>query len=123
MSSLSAFFSSLFPSLSPWTYVVLGGLCEVLWSVGLKYTDGFTRPLPSLGVGIALAASMWLLALGVRDLPIGTAYAVWVGIGVIGAALAGAVLFGEGLSFARVFFLVLLVASIVGLGLSSPARG
>jgi quaternary ammonium compound-resistance protein SugE len=108
---------------SPWTCVVLAGVCEVLWSVGLKYTVGFTKPLPSVGVGVALAASMWLLSLGVRDLPIGTAYAAWVGIGVIGTTLAAAVLFGEALSLPRVLFLLLLVASIVGLELTSPHRG
>jgi quaternary ammonium compound-resistance protein SugE len=107
-----------------WILLIIAGLLEVCWAVGLKYTDGFRRPLPSLLVGLAIIASMVLLALAARTLPIGTAYAVWVGIGALGAAILGVALFGEPLSFARLLFLLLLVIAIVGLKLtSSPAGG
>ena len=99
----------------PWVHLVVAGLLEVVWSVGLKYTEGFTRPLPSVVVGSAIAASMWLLARAARDIPIGTAYAVWVGIGALGAVAAGILLFGESRSPARLAFAALLVVSIVGL--------
>jgi quaternary ammonium compound-resistance protein SugE len=94
-------------------------LFEVAWAIGLKYTDGFTRWVPSLLTLAALAMSMLLLSLGARTLPIGTAYAVWVGIGSVGAAVLGMVLFSEPTTPARVMFLTLLVVSLVGLKLSS----
>jgi len=99
----------------PWIALVVAGLLEVCWAVGLKYTDGFRRPLPSLLVIAAIAASMFLLSWAARTLPIGTAYAVWVGIGAFGAAILGIVLFDEPLNASRVGFLVLLLVSIVGL--------
>jgi quaternary ammonium compound-resistance protein SugE len=104
-----------------WLYLVVAGLLEVGWAVGLKYTDGFRRPAPTAATVSAMVASMWLLAHAARTLPIGTAYAVWVGIGATGAALLGALLFGEPLTAWRSVFLVLLVASIVGLRLTTPA--
>ena len=107
------------PGSSSWLSLVLAGLLEVVWSLGLKYTHGFTRPLPSLITGSAIVGSMLLLARAARTLPIGTAYAVWVGIGVVGAALGGVVLFHEPATPLRVAFLVLLVASIVGLEATS----
>ena len=103
----------------PWIALVLAGLLEVCWAVGLKYTDGFRKPLPSLLVILAIAASMFLLGWAARTLPIGTAYAVWVGIGACGAAILGIVLFGEPVTPARVGFLVLLLVSIVGLKATS----
>jgi len=102
-----------------WTLLVIAGLLETGWAVGLKYTEGFTRPLPTVLTALAIAASMGLLGLAARDLPIGTAYAVWVGIGSIGAVVLGVVLFGEPLGPARVGFLLLLVVAIVGLRLTS----
>ena len=102
-----------------WALLVVAGLLEVCWAVGLKYTDGFTRPLPSVLTAAAIAASMLLLARAAREIPIGTAYAVWVGIGALGAAILGAALFREPLGAARVACLVMLVASIVGLKLTS----
>jgi quaternary ammonium compound-resistance protein SugE len=105
-----------------WVYLFLAGLLEVGWAVGLKYTDGFTRPLPSLLTGGAIVASMLLLSLAVRTIPIGTAYGVWVGIGAVGAAVLGVVLFGEPRNPARVLFLGLLAVSIVGLMLTTPER-
>jgi quaternary ammonium compound-resistance protein SugE len=107
-----------------WVLLVVAGLLEVCWSVGLKYTEGFTRLWPSVLVGVALSASMWLLATAARTLPIGTAYGVWVGIGALGAAILGMVLFREPATPARLFFLALLLVSIIGLKLTGgPAAG
>ncbi|WP_242392846.1 quaternary ammonium compound efflux SMR transporter SugE [Anaeromyxobacter oryzisoli] len=104
-----------------WVVLVIAGVLEAVWSLGLKYTHGFTRPLPSVLTGTAIVASMLLLARAARTLPIGTAYAVWVGIGVVGAAIGGVVLFGETMPAPRVVFILLLVVSIVGLKLTSAA--
>jgi quaternary ammonium compound-resistance protein SugE len=98
-----------------WVVLIVAGILEVGWAVGLKYTDGFTRPLPSVLTAAAIVASMGLLSLAARTLPIGTAYAVWVGIGAVGAAVLGMVLFDEPRNPGRLFFLALLVISIVGL--------
>lgn len=105
-----------------WILLVIAGLLEVCWAVGLKSTQGFTRLVPSIFVGAALVASMWLLALAVRNLPIGTAYAVWVGIGAAGAAIASVVFLGESMSLGRALFLALLVISIIGLKMTSPGH-
>lgn len=103
-----------------WLYLLLAGVLEASWAVGLKYTDGFTRPIPTaLTVG-AIVASMWLLGIATRDLPIGTAYAVWVGIGATGAAILGVVLFDEPLTLARAACLALMATGIVGLKLTAP---
>lgn len=104
-----------------WLYLVLAGLLEVVWAVGLKYTEGFTRLGPSLLTAGAMAGSFYLLSLAMRSLPLGTAYGVWVGIGAVGAAIAGMVLFKEPASLLRVVSLVLVMAGIVGLKLSSAA--
>jgi quaternary ammonium compound-resistance protein SugE len=101
--------------MSPWLILFIAGLLEVCWAVGLKYTDGFRRLVPSVFVLVALAASMVLLSWAARSLPIGTAYAVWVGIGALGAAVLGIVLFKEPVTPARLGFLTLLIVSIVGL--------
>ena len=105
----------------PWLKLVLAGLLEAGWAIGLKYTQGFTRPVPSALTIAAIAASMWLLASAAKSIPIGTAYAVWVGIGATGAAILGVVLFHEPLTAARGFFLALLVVAILGLKLTAPA--
>lgn len=102
-----------------WLVLIIAGLLEVVWSVGLKYTQGFTRPAPSIITGAAIVASMILLAHAARTLPIGTAYAVWVGVGVLGAAIGGAVLFHEAMPPLRIAFLVLLLVAIVGLKLTA----
>ena len=94
-----------------WVMLVIAGLFEVGWSIGLKYTEGFTRVMPTVLTLVALSASMVLLSLAVRTLPIGTAYAVWVGIGALGAAVLGIVLFHEPVTPARVFFLALLLVA------------
>lgn len=106
----------------PWVTLVLAGLLEIVWAVGLKFSHGFTRFWPSVLTVIAFTGSLGLLAMSTRSLPLGTAYAVWVGIGSMGAAIAGIVLFREPVTLGRVLFLALLLLSIVGLKLtSSPA--
>jgi quaternary ammonium compound-resistance protein SugE len=97
--------------------LLLAGLLEVAWAVGLKYTDGFTRPWPTAATLVAMIGSVVLLALAVRTLPLGTAYAVWTGIGTAGAVLLGIMLFQEPATLARLFFVGLIVAGIVGLKL------
>jgi quaternary ammonium compound-resistance protein SugE len=105
--------------MSAWTILVVAGLFEVCWAIGLKYTEGFTRIVPSAFTLITLAASMYLLARAAQSLPIGTAYAVWVGIGTVGATLLGILLFKEPMTLARLGFTTLLVVSIVGLKFTS----
>ena len=104
-----------------WTYLIIAGVLETGWAIGLKYTEGFTKLIPSLLTGIALAGSMYLLALAAKTLPIGTAYGVWVGIGALGAAILGIILFQEPVTAGRLFFLVLLLVSIIGLKITSGA--
>lgn len=105
--------------MNPWITLVFAGLLEICWALGLKSTHGFTKLWPSVFVGGALVGSMFLLAVAVKHLPIGTAYAVWVGIGVAGAAVISTVFMGEAMSPARAIFLGLLVISIVGLKFTS----
>ncbi len=106
-----------------WLLVVVAGLLETGWSVGLKYTDGFRRPLPTFLTLVGILASLTLMAIAVRTLPIGTAYGVWVGIGALGAAVLGIVLLGEPATASRLFFLGLLLIAIVGLKFTSaPSR-
>jgi len=100
-----------------WALLLAAGLLEVAWAVGLKYTDGFTRPWPTAATVAAMIGSVVLLALAVRTLPLGTAYAVRTGIGTAGAVLLGIVLFQEPATLARLFFVGLIVAGIVGLKL------
>ena len=104
--------------MNPWVLLFVAGLLETGWAVGLKYSQGFTRLWPSLWTVGALVSSMFLLGLAVRQLPIGTAYPVWVGIGALGAALFGMLWLGESASPARVAMLVLLVIAIAGLKLT-----
>jgi quaternary ammonium compound-resistance protein SugE len=104
-----------------WILLVVAGLLEVVWSVGLKYTEGFTRLWPSVVTVAAMLASITLLGIAMKELPVGTAYAVWVGIGAVGAALMGIWLFGESASLPKLVSLGLIVAGIVGLKLSAPA--
>lgn len=106
--------------LSAWITLFAAGLLEICWAVGLKYTEGFTRLYPSIFTVVTLAASMLLLAKAAQTLPIGTAYAVWVGIGAVGAGILGIFLFKEPVTFARVLFLSLLVVSIIGLKMTAP---
>ena len=105
---------------NPWITLSVAGLLEVGWAVGLKYADGFTKPWPSALTLAAMVASVWLLSQVARHLPIGTAYAVWTGIGAAGTALVGIFYYGEPAATLRLVFLLLLIGSIVGLKLVSP---
>ena len=98
-----------------WVWLTAAGLLEVLWAVCLKYTEGFTRPWPSAITLAAMAASVYCLAVAVRTIPIGTGYAVWTGIGAVGVAILGMVLFGESRELVRIGFILLIVAGIAGL--------
>lgn len=104
-----------------WIYLIIAGLLEICWAVGLKYTEGFTKLWPSVFTLVTLAASMLLLAKAANTLPIGTAYAIWVGIGAFGAAVLGIALFGESVSVMRLVFLGLLIVAIIGLKMTSGA--
>lgn len=105
----------------PWIILVLAGLFEIGWAIGLKYTEGFTRLWPSVGTIAAMAISLGLLGVAVKSLPVGTAYAVWVGVGAVGTAILGIVLLGEPANAGRLASLGLIVAGIIGLKLASAA--
>jgi len=102
-----------------WIFLSVAGLFEIGWAVGLKYTDGFSRPVPSALTVLAMIGSFWLLALALRSIPLGTAYAVWTGIGAVGTAALGILLFAEPVSALRLASIGLIVAGIVGLKLVS----
>lgn len=104
---------------SAWIILSIAGLLEVCWAIGLKYTHGFTKLGPSIFTVVCLALSMFLLAKASQVLPIGTAYAIWVGIGALGASIVGILLLKEPASAARIIFLIMLLVSIVGLKLSA----
>lgn len=101
-----------------WTYLVIAGLLEVAWALGLKASQGFTRPLPSLLTVLAMVASFYLLAQAMKVLPVGTAYAIWVGIGAVGTVLLGMLIYGDSASPLRLVSLVLILAGLVGLKLA-----
>ena len=103
----------------PWIILVVAGILEAGWAVGLKYTNGFTKPVPSILTGLGIVGSMYLLAVAARSLPISTAYPVWVGIGTLGAVLLGMFLLGEPATPMRIFFRALLTVAIVGLKCTS----
>jgi quaternary ammonium compound-resistance protein SugE len=102
-----------------WFILVLAGLLEVVWAVGLKYTQGFTKAMPSTITVAAMIASVVLLGIAMKELPVGTAYGIWVGIGALGAAILGMMLFGESASPVKLASLALIVAGIVGLKISA----
>jgi quaternary ammonium compound-resistance protein SugE len=106
-----------------WLILFIAGLCEVAWAVGLKYTDGFSRLGPSLATVVAMIVSVVLLGWSLKVLPLGTAYAVWTGIGAVGTAVLGMILFGESREVARLLCIVLIVAGIAGLKLLTPGNG
>jgi len=105
----------------PWLLLLLAGLFEIAWAVGLKYSEGFTRPLASTITVVAMLISVVLLGLAMKSLPVGTSYAVWVGIGALGTALLGVLLFDEPLTAGRVLSFALILAGVVGLKLATPA--
>ncbi len=102
-----------------WLILIIAGILEAAWAVGLKYTDGFTKPLPSILTIAGIVVSLFMLSIAARTLPIGTAYAVWVGIGAAGAATLGILLLGEPAHPSRLFFLALLLISIIGLKITT----
>ncbi|MBX9823965.1 MAG: quaternary ammonium compound efflux SMR transporter SugE [Xanthobacteraceae bacterium] len=103
-----------------WLFLFVAGLLEIGWAVGLKYTAGFTRPVPTVLTVLSMAASLGLLGIALRTLPLGTAYAIWTGVGTIGTAILGIFLFAESASAARLACIGLIVAGIAGLKLVSP---
>lgn len=103
-----------------WIYLIIAGLLEVGWAVGLKYTEGWTRLLPSVLTGSAMIVSFYLLSQALKTIPIGTGYAIWTGIGAVGAAILGMLVFGESRDVARIICILLIVAGIVGLKVFSP---
>ena len=105
--------------MNAWLMLVVAGLLEVGWAIGLKYTEGFTRPVPTVATIAAMVASVALLGVAMKTLPVGTAYAVWVGVGAVGTAALGMVLFNEPATVGRLVSLGLIVAGIVGLKLAS----
>ena len=102
-----------------WTYLFIAGLLECGWAIGMKYTEGFSKPIHSILVLIVMAASIWLLSLSMKTIPVGTAYAVWTGIGATGVATIGMIFLGESREVIRIVCLLLIVAGIVGLKLFS----
>lgn len=102
-----------------WIYLAVAGLFECAWAIGLKYTDGFTKLVPSLLTVSAMIVSFWLLSIAMKTIPIGTAYAVWTGIGAVGVAILGMFLFGESRDIMRVICLLLIISGLVGLRLVS----
>jgi quaternary ammonium compound-resistance protein SugE len=104
----------------PWIILLLAGLFEVGWAIGLKYTDGFSKLWPTVGTVAAMAISLGLLGIAMKSLPVGTAYAIWVGVGAVGTVILGIVLFQEPLNALRVISVALIVAGLVGLKLATP---
>jgi quaternary ammonium compound-resistance protein SugE len=98
-----------------WFYLAIAGLLEMFWAIGLKYSQGFTKPLPSIMTVLGMAASFYFLSLSLKSLPIGTAYAVWTGIGTVGTVMFGIVLFAEPVGFMRLACIMLVVSGIIGL--------
>lgn len=104
-----------------WVILVVAGLFEVGWAIGLKYAEGFTRLWPSIWTVLAMMISLWLLGIAMKSLPVGTAYSVWVGVGAVGTVILGIVLLGEPVNAARLISVALIIAGIVGLRLATPA--
>lgn len=103
-----------------WIILVIAGLFEVGWAIGLKYTEGFSRLWPTIGTVVAMIISLWLLGIAMKSLPVGTAYSVWVGVGAVGTVILGIVLLGEPANPARLVSVAFIVAGIIGLKLASP---
>lgn len=103
----------------PWVYLFIAGVFEVVWAIGLKYTEGFSKLLPSLGTLAAMVVSFFFLSQALKTIPVGTGYAVWTGIGAVGTATLGIILFNEPRDIARVLCILLIVAGILGLKLTS----
>jgi quaternary ammonium compound-resistance protein SugE len=104
-----------------WVILVIAGLFEIGWAIGLKYTEGFTRLWPTIWTALAMIASLWLLGIAMKSLPVGTAYTVWVGVGAVGTVVLGIVLLAEPANAARLISVALIIAGIIGLKLATPA--
>jgi quaternary ammonium compound-resistance protein SugE len=104
-----------------WIILVLAGLFETGWAIGLKYTDGFTRLWPTLWTGLAMIISLWLLGIALKTLPVGTAYSVWVGVGAVGTVILGIALLEEPANAARLISVALIITGIIGLKFATPA--
>ena len=105
-----------------WIYLLGAGILEIVWAVSLKYTEGWTKPLPSLGTGAAMLVGFFLLSQALKTIPIGTAYSVWTGIGAAGTAIAGMLLFDESRDVARILCILLVVIGIVGLKFTAQSQ-
>ena len=103
-----------------WVILVVAGLFEIGWAIGLKYTEGFTRLWPTIGTVLAMIISLWLLGIAMKSLPMGTAYSVWVGVGAVGTVILGIVLLGEPANAGRLISVALIIAGIIGLKLATP---
>ena len=103
-----------------WVYLVIAGIFEVGWAIGLKYSQGFTKTMPSILTLIGMVASFYFLSLSIKNLPIGTAYAIWTGIGTVGTVILGIILFKEPFDTIRMICIILIVSGIIGLKLTSP---
>lgn len=104
-----------------WGILVVAGLFEVGWAIGLKYTDGFSRLWPTIGTVLAMAISLWLLGIAMKSLPVGTAYSIWVGVGAVGTVFLGIVLLGEPANAGRLISVALIISGIIGLKIATPA--
>lgn len=105
-----------------WIFLIIAGCLECCWAVGIKYTEGFSRPIPSFLTAAAMIASFWLLSLAMKTIPIGTAYVVWTGIGAVGVAIFGMMLFDEPRDLARILCLLLIISGVIGLKIFSGGR-
>ncbi|SEG17043.1 quaternary ammonium compound efflux SMR transporter SugE [Nitrosomonas ureae] len=103
-----------------WAILIVAGLFEVGWAIGLKYTEGFTQLWPTIGTILAIIISLWLLGIAMQSLPVGTAYSIWVGVGVVGTVTLGVVLFDEPVNAARLISVALIITGIIGLKLTTP---
>lgn len=103
-----------------WVILVIAGLFETGWAIGLKYTEGFTRLWPTIWTILAMIISLWLLGIAMRSLPVGTAYSIWVGVGAVGTVVLGVVLLGEPVNSGRLISITFIIAGIIGLKLASP---
>jgi quaternary ammonium compound-resistance protein SugE len=105
-----------------WLYLVIAGLFECGWAIGLKYTEGFSKPIPTVLTVISMGISFWLLSMAMKTIPVGTAYAIWTGIGAVGVAVMGMFLFNESKDILRILCLLLIVTGIIGLKLVSKGE-
>lgn len=104
-----------------WVILTIAGIFEIGWAIGLKYTEGFTKFWPTVGTVLSMVVSLWLLGIAMKSLPVGTAYAVWVGVGAVGTVILGIVLLGEPANIARLVSVAFIVAGIIGLKLATPS--